>query len=99
MTSEQTVEEMTQSLTGFDEIAIAQRFGAEFSDLAQSNPLRLQRAVIFVAERRKHFATGNGFQDDEAYQTAMELPLSALETYFASGEDDPLGEDHAPDAE
>jgi hypothetical protein len=48
MTTELTAEEVFDSLTGFDEIAIAQHFGRTVSDLAQSDASMFGRALVFV---------------------------------------------------
>lgn len=93
MTSDMTISEMTNSLTGFDEIAIAKHFGGEFTDLAENKPTTLGRALVFVAERR------DGKTDQEAFQVAMDLPLGTCQSYFADEAVDPLGEETAPDAQ
>jgi hypothetical protein len=47
-----TAEEVFDSLTGFDEIAIAQQFRHTVADLAQNDVSMFARALVFVAKRR-----------------------------------------------
>lgn len=89
-------DEFLKSLTGFEEIAIKQRFGVPV--LAMEDDLAtFGRALVFVAEKR------TGKNDHEAYQTAMSYTFAEVTSYFqtapgevAIDEDDPstdLGKD------
>jgi hypothetical protein len=90
-----TAEDMFQSLTGFDEIAIAQQFGEDLAQL-RKRPFMFMRTLVFTDLRR------HGTRDPEARQSALELTMGELEHYFA--EDDPaelpedgeLGKDEPP---
>lgn len=79
-----TSEELFDSLTGFDELAIAQQFGAAPTDLLGT---MLGRALLFVAQRRE------GVSDAEAYKAAMELPTGELTAIFTPEGDEESGKE------
>lgn len=81
------MEEMTRSLTGFDEIAIERAWGKAFNDLGGTT---LARALLFVAERR------DGMKDADAYRAVMDLRLDALESRFEVADDEVVTEGKAP---
>jgi hypothetical protein len=81
-----TGEDMFQSLTGFDEIAIAQQFGIDLSEL-RKRPFMFMRALAFTDLRRK------GQRDTDAKQAAMELTMGELTHYFAEDDEADLGDD------
>lgn len=95
--TDQTLQEALNSLTGYDEIAIAQAFGKDISTLLET-PTTAGRALIFVLNRRE------GRPDKEAKAAAMELPLGDVNAYFSSDDPDPdqpntpAGEDDSPPA-
>lgn len=74
-----TVEEMSGSLTGFEEQAIKKNFGVTMNDLGREGTTAL-RALVFADQRRK------GAKDRDAYNTAMEMPLRDCQAYFAEEE-------------
>lgn len=74
-------DELFESLTGFDEIAINKAFNLELGQI-QEKPFMFMRALVFVNERR------GGANDLTAHATAMNMPMSALTDYFAEVEDD-----------
>lgn len=93
MHSDQTVEEIADSLTGFDEIAIKKAFGVPFSSLAPDpkgqggDVFQFLRALAFTHRRRE------GDNDVTAYNTAQGLTTAEVNGYFAeesaeSGKDD-----------
>jgi hypothetical protein len=87
---QQTAEEVFDSLTGFDEMAITQHFGKTINDLA-GDPTMFGRALAFVVERR------GGASDDEARTTVLGMALKDVTGYFAeetdaSGKDEPSPE-------
>jgi hypothetical protein len=91
-----TAEEVFDSLTGFDEIAIAQQFGHTVADLAQNDVSMFARALVFVAKRR------DGLTDDEAKTAAFTMSLKETNSFFAevaaeeeSGKDEPPAESPA----
>ena len=90
-TTDITIEEITESLTGFDELAIAKFFGMEWMALGETRPTALSRALIFVHKRRE------GAKDADAYQQAMSLTLGETTEYFADDADEMDPDD--PDSE
>lgn len=97
----QTGDEVFDSLTGFEEIAIAQTFRRTVGDLAQNDPLQLNRALVFALMRRS-----GDLSPKEAYTHVQQLGTKAVRDYFAvtpnernpadpateSGKDDSLSE-------
>lgn len=77
-----TVEEMSESLTGYDEIAISRSFDGlnPYTD-AERNPITVQRALVFVHQRR------GGKSDPEAREAAMAMPLRQIMDYFATDDE------------
>jgi len=95
--SPMTGDEMFDSLTGFDEIAITKKFGKTISQLAQADELQFTRALIFIDYRRR------GQKDDTAYEGAMTLPIDAADgrdavmTYFAKAQPEIMPESPVTD--
>jgi hypothetical protein len=84
-TIELTAEEVTESMTGFDELAVAHHFGEkDFQDLPGSMALR---ALVFVHERRN---LDGPETDRDAYQKAMALTIKEAGAYFAEAEEEPM---------
>lgn len=92
-TCDQTVEELADSLTGFDEIAIKKAFGVPFAALAPNEKgvggdvFQFLRSLVFTHRRRE------GDNDTTAYNAAQALTTSEVNDYFAdesveSGKDD-----------
>lgn len=74
----QTAEEVRDSVTGHDEMAIAQHFGRTFMDLMENDPLTWGRSLVFVTKRRE------GLNDDDARNFALDMPFKVInEEYFA----------------
>jgi len=88
--STQTTEEIAGSLTGFDEIAIEKAFGAPPNELGQ---LRTVRSLIFTHRRRE------GDNDIQAYNAAMELPITEVGDYFAQESAESGKDNSAPENE
>ncbi len=76
------VEDVLGSLSGWDELAIRQFFGARWSEMLQDDASMLTRAMVFTVERRK-----DGVEDGAAYRAAMALTLSQVNDMFS--DDDP----------
>lgn len=98
MTEQQTPDrvpfkDMLDTLTGWDEVAIAKRFDG-FDPVLQGGtaPMRAMRTLVFVQERRE------GHKDPEAYETAMGLTMRQLQDYFPEDPDDEIDPD-APETE
>lgn len=93
MSSDLTPGDFGNTLTGFDEIAIAQRFGRTITEMTMAADFSMStRALIFVAKRRE------GATDDEAWNGAMELPMGEVHSFFADATDDEA-EDAGKDSE
>ncbi len=71
-----TVEEMIESLTGFEEIGIAKHFGQEWSDLAEAKPGMFLRSLVFTLHTRE------GRTAAEAKTQALTLTLGQVNDYF-----------------
>jgi hypothetical protein len=80
----QTVEELADSVTGFDEIAIKKAFGANFASLSPNEKgeggdvFQFLRTLVFVHRRRE------ADNDITAYNTAQGLTTSEVNAYFAA---------------
>lgn len=80
-TCDLTADDMFESLTGFDEIAVKQTFGGRTAvDLSQNDPLQFLRALIYVDQTRR------GLKDKQAWNAAQGLTLGGAADYFS---DDP----------
>ena len=76
--------EVLMSLNGFDEIAIAARFGEKIGNLRE-DPITCGRALAFVHYRRA------GQKDQEAHEAAMTLTMRQVVEFFAPEvDDDPM---------
>lgn len=73
----QTVEEVAESLNGFDEQAIKKAFDVPVGKLGAEDPTQFLRALIFTCRRR------DGENDVVAYNAAQEMPMSEVNAYFA----------------
>lgn len=72
-----TLDEMVESLTGFDELAIEKHFdGFDIYAHGETKGIRAMRALAFVQFRR------DGQTDREAVKTAQELTFKALKDRF-----------------
>jgi len=67
------MEELSRSLTGFDEIAIQKRFGADFTALPGT---LAARALLFVHKTRE------GRAPADAFNAVMGLRIDAVEQEF-----------------
>lgn len=84
-TCDLTPEEMFESFTGFDEIAVAKAFDADVTAL-RKKPLTFMRALVFVDQRRA------GLNDQEAHHAALSLTLRQVDDYFTE-DTEPMPED------
>ena len=81
MSDKPTMTDVVNTLTGYDEIAIAQAFGKDFTVLLD-HPTTMGRALVFVLERR------GGLGDGAAKKAALDMPLGVLNDYFADEVED-----------
>ena len=77
-----SLSELVDSLTGHEENAIEERFGAMPADLIVRSLSKLKRSLIFVAQQRK------GDAPEAAYQHAMNMRLVDVVNLFQSDEED-----------
>lgn len=87
-----TATEVFESLTGYEEVAIAKTFGAnphETDEHGKSDLVGtlLGRSLVFVVARR------DGKSDAEAEQVAMSMTVPELLDYFAPEGDEESGKD------
>lgn len=79
-----TIDEITDSITGYDEIAIEDQLKLTFAELAQArNHFKWYRAHIAIYLVRK------GTKAGVAWKTAMSMPQVELQTYFPKSLADP----------
>lgn len=82
--AKEVADELFDSLSGFDEIAIAQHFGRTVSDLAEKDPSMFGRALAFVMLRRGE----PKMNDDDARNAVMNMSLKELQAKFEEGADE-----------
>lgn len=77
--TELTADELTETITGYDEEAIAREFGGFdlYAD-AEAKPVTMLRALIFVHKRHDPATS-----DKAAFEGAMGMPLGKVQDYFA----------------
>lgn len=75
--------EVTDTLTGFDELAIAKRFGAPVEELAATSDMRFLRSLLFIVEKR------NSGDEGKAYDAAMSMPFGELRARFKIDDTEP----------
>lgn len=78
-----TLDDVSRSLTGYDEIAIENVFRRSITDL--SGTLQ-SRALLFTLKRR------SGMRDTEAFKDAMSMVLGEVQAQFAEPELDDEGD-------
>jgi hypothetical protein len=87
-----TANEMLESLTGYDEQAIAKHFGAEALELAEKKPTMLARALAFVHMTRE------GKDAATAKKEAMGLTIRQANDFFQESEDEVMPEEPVTEA-
>jgi len=88
----QTHEEVFDSITGFDEIAITTHFGHTLGELTVTDSSMFVRALIFVVKRRE------GLDDVKAREAALALTLKECnEEFFAEQSEEEAGKDEQPE--
>lgn len=79
-------DEFCDSLTGYEEIAIKEEFGAKPAELGEYDVTGLIRALYFVARKR------DGLRNSEAKKAALEATLGEVNAMFTDDEE-PFPED------
>lgn len=77
-----SLEDLLDSITGFEEIAITQAFGRYFAVLIDDATM-LARAGIFVLKRRE-----DGVNDAQAKESALAMTMGEVNAYFPDGDDE-----------
>lgn len=83
MSEKPHADEVLENLTGFDEVAIQQAFGADVLKMTEDRPTLFMRALAFAVLRKE------GKKDKEAHAEAMGMPMRALQDLFGD-EDEPM---------
>jgi hypothetical protein len=83
-TTTMTLTDLLNSTTGFDEVAVTNRFGIDLYVGNDAHPMKVARAAVFVHLRRE------GMNDADAYNQAMNMGVGDIDGYFAP---EPLTED------
>lgn len=86
---ELTSTDVLESLTGFDELAIAQAFGKPLEELINTTSM-FGRALVFALKRRE------GMKDPEARKHVMELRIGEIDAHFKP---DPENDGELPGSE
>jgi hypothetical protein len=89
--ADQTISEVMESLNGFEEIAISERFGASIGKLADVNETLFMRALVFTDMTRAGMTPG------EARNAAMRMRLGEVKNWHLPDDDDVMPDD--PDSE
>lgn len=76
------VNELIESINGYEEIAVEKAFGDEPMTLLQLKPIRGLRACLFIVKKRE------GLNDLKAHQFAMATNLKNLNEMFEYEEED-----------
>lgn len=76
-----TAEEFFESLTGFDEIAVARAFGEKPIRLSDTDAMAFARCLVFVARRRE------GMSDADAKNAALSATVREVNEFFAEDEE------------
>lgn len=79
-----TLEEITESLTGFDEIAIEKVTGHDLTAM-QDTPVRMVRALVAIDLNRKADTGIARYAED--YKQAMGMTMREVMDYFATDEE------------
>lgn len=85
--SELTADDFFESLTGFEEIAIAKTFGGEWQELIGGKPVMFLRALAYIHFKRESVAEG------DAKKQAMNLTVKQANDFFAEDEEEPFPEE------
>lgn len=92
-----TVEEAIESLTGYEEVAVHERFGAYPDDLIGINALRGMRALAFVLTARELKRADAKNPDAKAYEQVMAMTLKQVSDFFPDVDDEVMPEEPVTD--
>jgi hypothetical protein len=86
-TTDQTFDELLDSLTGYDEMAIKSVAKVPMSHLLETDPILGSRHAIAIHQMRQSGQEGPKSYAAH-YKAAMDLPLKDVRTYFAEEPED-----------
>lgn len=89
ITSSIGVEEMTETLTGYEENDIERRFGSDVATLLEKGIPGL-RALTYIAFKRDLIAGDVKDPDTKAYKQVMEMPLKAVGEFWPDEDQEPV---------
>lgn len=79
------LQELSETLNGYDQIAIRSRFHERFDQLAE-DPIMFARAMYFIHLRRENFKAEGKHKDAEAHEAAMSMSMKDVNELFEAGD-------------
>jgi hypothetical protein len=83
-TAQDTFNERIDSLTGYEELEIADQFGDDINTLLVTQPSMASRSLVYVTKRRE------GFDEEKAKDFAMSMTVKAVTDSFEPPELEPM---------
>lgn len=87
MSAQQNFNDLLDSLTGFEELAISERFGFDITTLLDRSATMAGRALVFTEKTR------SGQKPGDAYKGAMSMTVRAVNDHFDTDEEPEVLED------
>lgn len=98
--SDLSISDLLDTLTGYDEQAIEERFGAMPDSLLTTKPMMGGRALVYVVVRRHLAAAGVKDPSGKAFKHAMGMKVSDVEAFFPDEDEElELGQPETPAGE
>jgi hypothetical protein len=93
-----SADEVLGTLTGYDEIAIAKKFGDEVLDLMERKPLTGLRALVYIQKRRELTTphTKQAAVDQAAYDAVMEMTVMEIQDLISDEDEDSTSGEGSP---
>lgn len=91
-TAQDTFNEYIDSLTGYEELEIAEQFGDDFNTLLVSLPSMASRSLVYVTKRR------DGLDEKQAKDAAMSMTIKAVTAAFEPTPVEPMPDEPVTDA-
>lgn len=89
--SELTAQQVRDSVSGYEELAIEEKFGHIYEEIAQTRPSMFGRALLFTLKRRE------GVVDVDAYDAVMKMSLQEVSDSFAEPSEEEEGKGDGPE--
>lgn len=96
--SKPTVDEVVDSLTGYDELAIEERFGSDINTLLNVNPVKGMRALAFVVIKRQNETADVKNPAGKAFEQIMKSPMTAINDHFGDEPDEVMADEPVTEA-